>query len=940
MKKLLILGLLFAGTVHAQGSASDNFGANVAFAGPNPYYDLTRYGLYAGTGAPITCSITSGTNTLSCGRGIGDFAVGQGIEIPLAGPAPTFEAWGTTAIDSYSRIGNVATYHVKNVIVGPPQIITISGLADSSFNGTFTITSMDGDKNHFTAANTGANVGLTAGRGVGTLTSPVVTVTPNGILNGTTRYDYKVVLRDYNGALSAASPAGTTTIGAATLGNNVINLTSCLRTAGIVTCTTSATHDMQLGTSVTVAGTSTGAYDGQHIVVGTPTGTTFTYNSFGITDDPTSGTGGTVTVPAKNVVQWNMQQYKTLQSFVYRSVNSGGYQLVGIASGMDGSFVDWGIPGGTNFVQTPASYISTGTPTAVAVNGILASRITAISGTMLTLATNATNTSTSQPAAHDNAPVVIAGCAAIAATLGNGTLYIPNGLSVPFNSILNLRDNCAYPGTVNKLKLYVNTSQLLVNEPIVVRDQQTWIESIGGGGPNLSGSTGFTSEITGNAYPLIYVPKGNGPTTFKNFLMDCYRAYQSCVVEEQDAGGGGVVNTDYFNMYFNGNAGSMPFIMRGGGFYHRFQGGGFSTASAYGFPEPLLVTIPNALGITAASGVQLAGVVKFEETEFWGKGALYETWGIGNVVASYVTFRDNLYENGTTPLIRFNMNGGSVTGFDITNPVFSDAVLAATPIIELGVSGTGFSAIRVFNPLASSNFQPIFAGTGGGIEVIGGGTTVMGANAYVQHLSPGNPGTTYIGGNVGISSGQFFMQMANPPFPSLVASAGGSVPNGLHYYSIVATDVNNNSTLTSQQVGITTAGANQTITITPPTLPAGATGYRVYRNDSGSTYGTLGALLICAQATTPALPGATTIDTQAVTCGTSAPTLNSAGTAGVTAGGYFGPALTILPTVFASLGTPLNGTVYFCPDCTVANPCAGGGTGALAKRLNSVWVCN
>jgi hypothetical protein len=44
--------------------------------------------------------------------------------------------------------------------------------------------------------------------------------------------------------------------------------------------------------------------------------------------------------------------------------------------------------------------------------------------------------------------------------------------------------------------------------------------------------------------------------------------------------------------------------------------------------------------------------------------------------------------------------------------------------------------------------------------------------------------------------------------------------------------------------------------------------------------------------------------------------------------------------VFASLGTPANGTVTYCSDCTIANPCAGSGTGALAKRLNSVWVCN
>lgn len=43
---------------------------------------------------------------------------------------------------------------------------------------------------------------------------------------------------------------------------------------------------------------------------------------------------------------------------------------------------------------------------------------------------------------------------------------------------------------------------------------------------------------------------------------------------------------------------------------------------------------------------------------------------------------------------------------------------------------------------------------------------------------------------------------------------------------------------------------------------------------------------------------------------------------------------------FAGLGTPDAGTFLYCRDCTIANPCAAGGTGALAKRLASTWVCN
>lgn len=42
----------------------------------------------------------------------------------------------------------------------------------------------------------------------------------------------------------------------------------------------------------------------------------------------------------------------------------------------------------------------------------------------------------------------------------------------------------------------------------------------------------------------------------------------------------------------------------------------------------------------------------------------------------------------------------------------------------------------------------------------------------------------------------------------------------------------------------------------------------------------------------------------------------------------------------ANLGMPADGTITYCSDCTIANPCAGSGTGAIAKRLNGIWVCN
>ena len=43
---------------------------------------------------------------------------------------------------------------------------------------------------------------------------------------------------------------------------------------------------------------------------------------------------------------------------------------------------------------------------------------------------------------------------------------------------------------------------------------------------------------------------------------------------------------------------------------------------------------------------------------------------------------------------------------------------------------------------------------------------------------------------------------------------------------------------------------------------------------------------------------------------------------------------------FANLGAPANGAIVYCTDCNIANPCTGGGTGALAKRIAGAWICN
>ena len=53
-------------------------------------------------------------------------------------------------------------------------------------------------------------------------------------------------------------------------------------------------------------------------------------------------------------------------------------------------------------------------------------------------------------------------------------------------------------------------------------------------------------------------------------------------------------------------------------------------------------------------------------------------------------------------------------------------------------------------------------------------------------------------------------------------------------------------------------------------------------------------------------------------------------------------ALTYDGFAFSAIGTHIttNGQHGYCTDCTIANPCAGGGNGAFVKRLNGINVCN
>ncbi len=116
---------------------------------------------------------------------------------------------------------------------------------------------------------------------------------------------------------------------------------------------------------------------------------------------------------------------------------------------------------------------------------------------------------------------------------------------------------------------------------------------------------------------------------------------------------------------------------------------------------------------------------------------------------------------------------------------------------------------------------------------------------------------------------------------------------------------------------------------------AGARQFKIYRMTGGATQGLIGTrTFVRLDDTAPDPQGLVFDDTGLPGDGSTPPTVNRS------ADSSFGRAIALGGVTHANLGSPANGTLIYCSDCTVANPCASGGTGALAKRLNGAWVCN
>ncbi len=366
-------------------------------------------------------------------------------------------------------------------------------------------------------------------------------------------------------------------------------------------------------------------------------------------------------------------------------------------------------------------------------------------------------------------------------------------------------------------------------------------------------------------------------------------------------------------------------------------------------------------GVTSAAGAKpvqfttssasLPRQVTMRQTRFNNHGILIDT-ATATAGPNGYSFEDILYENFADDFLKFNITGQvQISGFNFDRIGMADSA-ALAGIVKVVSGGTntqtgGFyfrnngapwllDADMVVQNVVVTEAQGTITPhavppTSPGPQFIKPGSTMpryvrfAGANATAfpdAHLEANIP--VHVA-----NANDMHVDMATPTGLAATLAAGGTLTVGQAFFWVVAArDDLTKETLASNEVTLTATTGNQTANLTWTAVP-GAVSYKIYRGTAAGVENVFFTSATTSFSDTGAA-GAT---------GSPAP-YTAASISRADSAGLLGQKLALAATTNASLGTPANGTIVYCSDCTIANPCAGGGTGALAKRLNGVWVCN
>lgn len=355
---------LFAASSINDNGINVNFKENVFFRGPNPYVDVQAFGA-----RPIPSGSTPLT-TASIGAGTNTAAVAN----------------------------------TSGFVVGDGLTIVGAGSAHGMATPTAPIVTP-------AAAKSGTGTGFFIG-------APA----------GSTSYSYVIVMRNQNGGFTAASAAGTTSTGTATLGHNTLAITSITASGNIYTVTVGSTAQLAVGFQILIKGTTDDPeFGGWRFIDSIIDGTHFTYKSGNYTYlgmNNTTATGGNIHFYLCNDVQLPAATGGGTQYWIYGRT-AGSLTLLAVSTFAnlgytDESYLHWQDFGSPMMDGLRPPWWAPATPPISAVNNMLTTTITGIVGSSFTLAANAGTSVAGAQLRFDNAPNILAAYTAANTTSAGG----------------------------------------------------------------------------------------------------------------------------------------------------------------------------------------------------------------------------------------------------------------------------------------------------------------------------------------------------------------------------------------------------------------------------------------------------------------------------------------------------------------------------------------
>jgi len=663
-----------------------------------------------------------------------------------------------------------------------------------------------------------------------TLARPIgVTVTPSvnaggspvapSSVKGVTSYSYKVIACDKRGGCTAASVAGTTTTGAATLGRVTTKISSIALSGQTLTVHTISPHGFSTNALVIIQyfSTRTPLFEGFWIINSTPTSTSFTCKvgfDSRVQGTPTAdSSGGTAISFNANAVTWtpvtNAWKY-----YIYGR-SGGSFNLIGTSYPTEAFFNDYGSPMLDN--QTFPTFVPTTAPVS-ATPQYLVTTIASGGGTNRITIGNGTTSAVSGTAVlfgNDTAFVN-----AMSAAGNGGRVYIPAGVWPMAGYI-----------TQPVGRTVIEQFGTIAFEDTFATKNVYWY-GIGGYVLPAFGWNTLPAIQTHHAYPIIYQSVGSTSSVIKHLGISSFMNNGALIIYNDAAG-----ETSFEEIAISTNGGTTTDFMgqmmriRSGGFSYRFSKSVFLGAQAPSGSEddigytflPGIVFTPNVGTATGNFG--------FKQCWFIGRSGVEENHSNSTNGVGFDLMEDIQTQNMDIPLLisssypTVNVGFGGVNLENISPADYPTALVA-----NLSAGGTGGTVKLTNLSNVPQGGHSVF--TGGPLSIYfegPGGISSSNVTPASDATGSGNASLTGFGVQTN-GTATIGYQMGLPSAPTAVAVAGGSLAPGTYYYRIIAIDANGDTTGASPATvtPCTTLGGNLSCRVSWTALP-GQIGARLCR---------------------------------------------------------------------------------------------------------------